>query len=409
MATAFPWRLVGGAARPDAITGMTPDMQAALIAFYQAAPPEVQRELALNSAYRSPQRQKELWDASDKSGRMVAAPGKSHHNIGDAVDLYGFGLGGKKLDLVSQQARDWVKANAAAHGFYFPMDYEPWHMQYRGQQGSDVAQNSAQGVAIPAAGGQGFRGPPQQGPAMPKERRDYTPEQRRAAIASIESAGSGDYGARGPVVNRQGDQALGRYQIMASNLPAWSKEVLGREVSVDEFMRDPKLQDAIFDKKFGDFVAKHGEEGAASMWFTGRPDAPDVKDPLGTTSRGYITKYLNALGEPLKVGEPYPVQQENIPAPAGGGGTAVAGAPPAATAAPKDPLAGSIADLAGSLGTMAGGTGASKQMPIARAAAPVSTPVFAQPTSIADPTMVDAQRQRLAMALSRLNSGKLWT
>ena len=26
MATAFPWRLVGGAARPDAITGLTPDM-----------------------------------------------------------------------------------------------------------------------------------------------------------------------------------------------------------------------------------------------------------------------------------------------------------------------------------------------------------------------------------------------
>ena len=387
-ATAFPWKLYGGASRPDAISGLTPEFQQALQSFYAAAPPEVQRELGLNSAYRSVERQKELWDASDKSGRTVAAPGKSHHNIGDAVDLYGFGLG-NKLDLVSQQTSDWVKANAQAHGFYFPMDYEPWHMQYKAPEGAASQQ---------------------QGPPMPKDRRDYTPEQRRAAIASIESQGSGDYAARGPVINSRhgsGDQALGRYQIMASNLPAWSKEVLGREVSADEFMRDPKLQDAIFDKKFGDFVQKHGEAGAASMWFTGRPDA-DVKDALGTSSRNYIDKYLNALGEPLQVGAPYPDQQSPTPGPAGAGGTAVAGAPPAAAAAPKksraDTALGSLAD---SLGSVAG-AGSSKQMPIARAAPPTATPVFAQPTQIADPAAVNAQRQKLAMALSRLNSGKLW-
>ena len=62
--------------------------------------------------------------------------------------------------------------------------------------------------------------------------------------------------------------------------------------------------------------------------------------------------------------------------------------------------------MAGSLGSVAGA--GSKQMPIARAAPPTATPMFAQPTQIADPAAVDAQRQRLAMALSRLNSGKLW-
>jgi len=130
MANPFPYRLYGGATRADAISGLDPAFSGALTNLYAAAPPNVQSELGLNSAYRSIERQRELWEASDKSGKMVAAPGRSKHNAGQAADLFGFGLGGGAR--VSDATRDWVTQNAGAHGLYFPMDYEPWHIQLQG-------------------------------------------------------------------------------------------------------------------------------------------------------------------------------------------------------------------------------------------------------------------------------------
>jgi hypothetical protein len=124
----FAYRLEGGAARPDAVTGMDPAFRTALMSLYANAPPEVQKELGLTSAFRSHQRQQELWDASDKSGKMVAKPGTSKHESGTAADLLGFGLKGGG-NAVSQATRDWVKANAGKYNLAFPMDYEPWHVQ----------------------------------------------------------------------------------------------------------------------------------------------------------------------------------------------------------------------------------------------------------------------------------------
>lgn len=127
-AFSFPYRLYGGATRPDAISGLQQAFRTALINLYGAAPPEVQRELGLTSGYRSIARQKELWDASDKTGHTVAYPGHSEHNFGLAADLAGFGLsqGGPQ---VSQATKDWVYANAPKFGLNFPMKYEPWHVQ----------------------------------------------------------------------------------------------------------------------------------------------------------------------------------------------------------------------------------------------------------------------------------------
>ncbi|WP_195707936.1 hypothetical protein [Brucella sp. 10RB9214] len=67
---------------------------------------------------------------------------------------------------------------------------------------------------------------------------------RRDAIASIESRGSGDYAAIGPRHPTMG-RALGRYQVMEANIGPWSKAALGREVTVDEFIKNPDIQDAI--------------------------------------------------------------------------------------------------------------------------------------------------------------------
>lgn len=119
----------------------------------------------------------------------------------------------------------------------------------------------------------------------------------RDAIASIESAGSGDYKAVGPTHPKMG-RALGRYQIMEANIGPWSREVLGREVSPDEFMANPELQDAIFDGKFNSYVQKFGPEGAAQAWFAGPGGVGKTnrKDSLGTDVGTYGRKFMSALG-----------------------------------------------------------------------------------------------------------------
>lgn len=119
----------------------------------------------------------------------------------------------------------------------------------------------------------------------------------RDAIASIESKGSGDYNAIGPTHPKMG-RALGRYQVMEANIGPWSQEALGRAVTPEEFMANPQIQDAIFDKKFGGYVEKFGPEGAAQAWFGGPGGVgkTDRKDSLGTSIGAYGDKFNKAMG-----------------------------------------------------------------------------------------------------------------
>lgn len=147
---------------------------------------------------------------------------------------------------------------------------------------------------------------PTSAPASPAADRSVpflagNPDIARAALAIQGNESGGKYDIVGPTHPKYG-RALGAYQVMESNLPSWSKETLGREVSPDEFLKNPQIQDAIFQKKFGQSVAKYGNpQDAASVWFTGRPLAQgaNAKDVLGTTGQSYVDKFtagLNRIG-----------------------------------------------------------------------------------------------------------------
>jgi hypothetical protein len=113
--------------------------------------------------------------------------------------------------------------------------------------------------------------------------------QYRDAIASIESRGSGDYGAVGPKHKTLG-RALGRYQMMEGNIGSWSQEALGRELTVEQFLNSPKAQDIIFDHVFSGYVEEHGSpEAAAQAWFAGPGGVGKTgrKDVLGTSVGEY--------------------------------------------------------------------------------------------------------------------------
>lgn len=119
----------------------------------------------------------------------------------------------------------------------------------------------------------------------------------RQAIANIESRGSGGYSALGPLT-KKGDRAYGRYQVMGDNLPSWTKEALGRQLSPDEFLADSQAQDKVFDHFFGKSVEKYGNPlDAASVWFTGRPVSAGKSstDILGTTGNEYVNKFSSEM------------------------------------------------------------------------------------------------------------------
>lgn len=134
-------------------------------------------------------------------------------------------------------------------------------------------------------------------PSGPAERSPFA-----GAISSIES--SGNYREVGPVT-RTGDRALGRYQIMSQNIRPWSREILGREVTPQEFMANPKLQDQLFEGKFGQYVQKYGPEGASRAWFAGEEgmNHPNRRDVLGTSVADYSRKFTRAMGF---AGQPQP-------------------------------------------------------------------------------------------------------
>lgn len=117
-----------------------------------------------------------------------------------------------------------------------------------------------------------------------------------AAIARIESAGSGDYSAIGPTHPRYG-RALGRYQVMESNIGPWALAAgLGR-VTADEFLNRPDLQDAIFRHRFGLYMNRYGPEGAAAAWFAGPGNMGNMgaRDALGTTVGNYVDRFMRGF------------------------------------------------------------------------------------------------------------------
>lgn len=114
-----------------------------------------------------------------------------------------------------------------------------------------------------------------------------------SAISGIESGGN--YRAVGPETGK--GRALGKYQVMSFNVGPWSREALGREVTPQEFMSSPDIQEAVFKHKFGQYAEKYGPQGAAKAWFAGEGgmNNPNARDVLGTTVRDYEQKFSNAM------------------------------------------------------------------------------------------------------------------
>ena len=167
--------LVDGGTRPDAISGLQGGFNNSLSAMFAAAPPEIQGQLRIMSAYRSPERQAQLWEEAlakygspEAARKWVAPPGNSKHNHGQAVDLR----------FLGDDARNWVHANASQYGLQFPMSHEPWHIEPVGSRGGAHTPNDANGGNAFAS----RQAPAQPGQnALARERQAFEPQQIVAA------------------------------------------------------------------------------------------------------------------------------------------------------------------------------------------------------------------------------------
>lgn len=84
------------------------------------------------------------------------------------------------------------------------------------------------------------------------------------AIAGQESGGN--YGA---VNGRTG--ALGKYQILPSNIGPWSRQYLGYTVTPSQFLNNPELQERLARAVLASYFNQYGARGAAAAWYSGSP------------------------------------------------------------------------------------------------------------------------------------------
>jgi hypothetical protein len=126
LAVAAPTAAAGappqGTSPTAAVKGFVPAFQTALNRLLHDT------GLTVNSGYRSPEHQAELFAAAVKkygseaaARKWVAPPGKSKHNQGVAADL------GGNLSLLSTEM-------LRRYGLYRPMSYEPWHVELIGSR-----------------------------------------------------------------------------------------------------------------------------------------------------------------------------------------------------------------------------------------------------------------------------------
>ena len=120
----------------------------------------------------------------------------------------------------------------------------------------------------------------------------------------IEQESGRNYGA---VNKRTG--ALGGYQVMPQNLDGswggrkpranfgWDYEALGRDVTPQEFLSNPAIQDQIAQYQLKRAYAKHGAEGAARWWYSNSPNPSNNRPtPNEPSPNEYAQKFASRLG-----------------------------------------------------------------------------------------------------------------
>lgn len=128
---------------------------------------------------------------------------------------------------------------------------------------------------------------------------------RALSVVKNKMESGGDYANVTTTTNPRTGQrqsALGAYGIMDFNVPQWTKEVLGRAMSPQEFLNNQAAQDAVARAKFGQYADKYGLTGAARAWLGGEGNMyGKAADAFGTTPDAYAAKFERNMGLPPEI------------------------------------------------------------------------------------------------------------
>lgn len=134
----------------------------------------------------------------------------------------------------------------------------------------------------------------------------------KAAIRAIETPGhASPYEAVGKP-NKKGQRAYGAYQVMDFNVPHWTKEATGVSLTPQQFLKNPEAQEKVFEHFFTKAFEQTGSATqAASIWFTGKANAPLAQDVNGMTGQRYTQRFDQVYGQqqPGQPGAVQPTQQ----------------------------------------------------------------------------------------------------
>ena len=116
-----------------------------------------------------------------------------------------------------------------------------------------------------------------------------------ASIAGQESGGN--YQA----VNRD-TGAMGKYQILPSNVTPWAKQYLGVSVTPQQFLNNSTLQDRLARAVLQDYVNKWGYDGAASAWYSGSPNLKNSTSSQGgyPSIGSYVSSVMGRMSESVQ-------------------------------------------------------------------------------------------------------------
>jgi len=133
-------------------------------------------------------------------------------------------------------------------------------------------------------------------------------DQFMRGISAQESGGN--YSA----VNRSSG-ALGKYQVMPSNVAGWSRQVLGYSISPNQFLNSPDLQEKIVRGILKGYFDKWGPRGAAAAWYAG-PGNHDLdmstrSQPGGPSIKGYVDGVLDKASKSSGGGASAPTPSSN--------------------------------------------------------------------------------------------------
>lgn len=98
-----------------------------------------------------------------------------------------------------------------------------------------------------------------------------------------------------------GERALGAYGVMPTNVPEFTKKYGGKELTVEEFKNNPKMQDKVAKQFFLQNFKIYGNlDDVISKWFTGDPldeaVSRDASDGF-IDIKGYRARFANFYNE----------------------------------------------------------------------------------------------------------------